>query len=83
MTTEPSARSIRVTIDEIEPDQDNVQLATLVSDENDVLTVPLHLLPVGARAGDVLTMTFRQEPDEREQRRMHISDMQRRLFGSS
>lgn len=82
MTTEPSGRSIRVTIDEIEPDWDNVQLATLVSDETDILTIPLHLLPDGAQVGDVLTLSFQQEPDEREQRRSHISDLQRRLFGS-
>ena len=82
MTTEPSQTAVRVTIDEIQPDQDDIMIATLVSDDNDILAVPLSMLPAGARVGDVLTMSFQQDPDERELRRKHISDMQRRLFGS-
>lgn len=82
MATERPPASIRVTIDEIGPDQDNIQIATLVSDDNHILTVPLHLLPDGARVGDVLTMSFRSDPDEREERKKYISDLQRRLFGS-
>lgn len=82
METDARNAAVRVTIDEIGPDQDNVLLASLVTDGAELITVPLHLLPDGARVGDVLLLTFQQEPDEREQRRRHIADLQRRLFGS-
>jgi hypothetical protein len=73
---------IRVTVDEITPDLDDRLLATLVTDNEELLTIPLTLLPEGTRVGDVLTMSFAPEPDEGERRRRHISDLQRRLFGS-
>lgn len=80
MDNEPTA--IRLTVDEIGHDQDNHVFATLVSDSGQQLTVPLELLPGGARVGDVLAVGFSLDPDERELRRRKISDLQRRLFGS-
>ena len=73
---------ILLTVDEIGPDQDNNLLATLVSDEGDIATMPLALLPQGTRVGDVLTLHFTPEPDERSRRRQKIAELQRRLFGS-
>lgn len=73
---------IRLTVDEIGPDQDNRALATLVGDSGDQITVPLTMLPEGTRVGDVLIATFLPDPDERERRRRRIADLQRRLFGS-
>lgn len=81
MATDEQSKAIRVTVDEIGPDQDNRLLATLVTDREETLTIPLSLLPEGTRTGDVLTMTFTPEPDEREQRRRRIAELQRRLFG--
>ena len=74
--------AIRLTVDEISPDQDKRPLATLVNDAGDQVTVPLSLLPEGTRVGDVLIASFEPDPDERERRRRHIADLQRRLFGS-
>jgi hypothetical protein len=82
VATDDQGNMIRVTVDEIGPDQDNRLLATLVTDREELLVVPLTLLPEGTRTGDVLTLSFTPEPDERERRRKHISDLQRRLFGS-
>ena len=73
---------IRLTVDEINPDQEQRPLATLVSDAGELVTVPLTLLPDGTRVGDVLNVAFSPDPDEREQRRRKIADLQRRLFGS-
>lgn len=81
MATDEQSKAIRVTVDEIGPDQDNRLLATLVTDSEETLTISLSLLPEGTRTGDVLTMTFTPEPDEREQRRRRIAELQRRLFG--
>jgi hypothetical protein len=81
MSTNGQSTGIRVTVDEIGPDQDNRLLATLVTDREEILTVPFALLPQGTRTGDVLTLSFTPEPDEREHRRRRIAELQRRLFG--
>lgn len=81
MSTDRPA-GIRLTVDEIGPDQDNRPLARLVSDDGDQVMVPLSLLPERTRVGDVLMASFLPDPDERERRRKHIADLQRRLFGS-
>lgn len=72
---------MKLTVDEIGPDQDKRQLATLVSEAGQQVTIPVELLPEGTRVGDVLLARFEQDPDERERRRQWISDLQRRLFG--
>jgi hypothetical protein len=72
---------IHLTVDEIGPDADNNLRATLVSDSGEQVTVPLELLPEGTRVGDVLQAGFALDPDERERRSTHISELQRRLFG--
>ena len=75
-------RRIRLTVDEIDRDRDNVELATLVSDSGHEVIIPLELLPDGTRIGDVLTADLSLDPHERERRRTWISDLQRRLFES-
>jgi len=77
-----STTPIRLTVDEIGPDQDNRALARLVSDAGDQVTIPLRLLPEGTRVGDVLRVDFSPDPDERDIRRQRIAELQRRLFGS-
>ena len=83
MATDPQSRSLLVTVDEIVPDHDSIPLATMVTDTGDIITAPLALLPEGTRAGDVLSIHFEQQPDERQVRRDHIAELQRRLFGGS
>lgn len=73
---------LRLTVDEIGQDAESNLLATLVTDTGEQVTVPLQLLPEGTRVGDVLQAGFTLDPDERERRRTHISELQRRLFGS-
>lgn len=70
----------RVTVDEIEPDAAGRLMATLVTDDGDVFVLPLDLLPLGARVGDVLRVDLLFDADETEQRRQHINDLQQRLF---
>jgi hypothetical protein len=82
METSQDQGVIHVTVDEIGPDADGILLATLVSDAGESITCPLHLLPQESRVGDVLTLTFQSDPDERARRRKRILDLQRRLFGS-
>lgn len=79
---ESERAAIRLTVDDIGPDQGHALLATLITDARQQVTVPLELLPEGTRVGDVLLAHFVSDPDERERRRQHISDLQRRLFGS-
>ena len=70
----------RVTVDEIEPDAHGRLLATLVSDDGQHFVVPLDLLPPGTRVNDVLRLALETDPDETEERRRRIADLQRRLF---
>jgi hypothetical protein len=74
--------AIRLTVDDVGLDQDHNSLATLVSDTGQQVTIPLALLPEGTRVGDVLSVGFTLDPEERELRRKKIADLQRRLFGS-
>lgn len=74
-------RRLRASIDQLGPDQHGETLATLVTDDGDTLVLPARLLPDGTRAGDVLLLTLRREPDETERRRSRIADLQKRLFG--
>jgi hypothetical protein len=76
-----TGNSVRLTIDEIEVNADDEEVATLVTDDGQMLVVPVTLLPNGARRGDVLTLTLTRDPDETEARRQRIVDLQKRLFG--
>jgi hypothetical protein len=73
--------SIRVTLDEITPDADDHDIAALVTDDGDILTIPLALLPEGSQRGDLFTLRIERHPDETEQRKRRILELQRRLFG--
>jgi hypothetical protein len=77
----PAPRPLRLTVDEISPDADDQPLATLVTDDGKILTVPLDLLPPHTRTGSTVTATFTPEEDETERRKRRIRDLQRRLFG--
>lgn len=81
MEADQERSRLRLTVDEIEPDQDDQAMATLVTDDGDLLFIPLHLLPAGTRVNDVLLVSFEPEPDERQRRLDYIADLQRRLFG--
>ena len=71
----------RVTVDEIERDERGELLATLVTDDGRVISVPLSSLPDGTGDGDVLDVSFTALPQETEKRRERIDSLQRRLFG--
>lgn len=73
--------SVRVTLDEISLDAADIDLATLVTDAADILTVPLALLPEGSKRGDLFTLRIERHPDETERRKRRILELQRRLFG--
>lgn len=73
--------STLLTVDAIDVNADDELLATLISDSGAGFIVPLNLLPAGTREGSVLTVTFELQPDEADQRRRRILDLQKRLFG--
>lgn len=73
--------SIRVTLDEISVDANDNDLATLVSDAGDIISIPLALLPEGSKHGDLFTLRIERHPDETQQRKQRILELQKRLFG--
>jgi hypothetical protein len=73
--------AVRLTVDDIDVNADDEQVAALVTDDGQVMVVPLEILPAGVRRGDVLTLTLERDPDETEARRQKILDLQKRLFG--
>ena len=72
---------IRVTIDDISPNEESINLANLVTDDGRTLTVPLDLLPEGADVGEVLKLTFEFDQAETKERRERVAKLQKRLFG--
>jgi hypothetical protein len=73
--------SLVLTVDAIDVNADDGRVATLVSDSGFSMVVPIEMLPDDAREGSVLTATFELAPDETEERRRRILDLQKRLFG--
>jgi hypothetical protein len=73
--------SLVLTVDAIDVNADDERVATLVGDLGFSVVVPIEMLPEGAREGSVLTVTFELAPDETEERRRRILDLQKRLFG--
>lgn len=73
--------SIRVTLDEISVDANDKDLATLVTDAGDIVTIPFALLPAGSKHGDLFTLRIERHPDETQQRKQRILELQKRLFG--
>jgi len=73
--------SLRVTLDEISVDAHDIDLASLVTDTGEILTIPLALLPEGSKHGDLFTLRIERHPDETEQRKQRIIELQKRLFG--
>lgn len=76
-------QTIRLTVDEIEVDQDGHEIAVLITDAGEQVTAPCTLLPQPASVGSVLTVSFKPEPDVTDSRRSRITDLQRRLFGDT
>jgi hypothetical protein len=71
----------RMTVDEFSIDADNRELASLVSDDGQVLVVPRIVLPAEARLNSIVNISFNVDGDETERRRRRIENLQRRLFG--
>jgi hypothetical protein len=80
MTSRKRTR-LRATVDEITVNADDVELASLITDDGLELIVPLAVLPPGTRDGDVLLIRFEQDPDARAERRQRIAELQEKLFG--
>jgi hypothetical protein len=71
----------RFTIDSIDVNADGEDVATLVSDDGEVIVVALSILPSDARRGDVLTIDLTHDAEETAARRQRVRDLQKRLFG--
>lgn len=72
---------IRVTIDDISPDEESINLASLVTDDGRTVTLPLDLLPEGADVGEVLKLTIEIDHAETRERHERVAKLQKRLFG--
>jgi hypothetical protein len=70
-----------VTIDRVERDQQGNQLAVLLLDDGQQLTLPLERLPDGATEGMVLRIDLTSDNGETERRRSAVKQVQSRLFG--
>jgi hypothetical protein len=71
---------VRLTIDEIEPDESGTPIATLVADDGAVATIPLDLLPAGAGLNQVIVARFVLDEGTTEERRRRVAELQHRLF---
>ena len=66
---------MRAVIDRVEG-----ELAVLlVGDESIKLNVPLSLLPVGCKEGDVLNISIERDPEATEQARERVSSLMEKL----
>jgi hypothetical protein len=72
---------IKATVDEITIDSDGDRIATLVTGDRALITLPAALLPVETRLDDVLDITLSIDVEETTRRRASVADLQRRLFG--
>jgi hypothetical protein len=72
---------IRATIDEISEGADGVDLASLVTDDDETITVPAALLPEGADVGDVVAIDMAVDAEQTKQRKAEVAKLQKRLFG--
>jgi Protein of unknown function (DUF3006) len=72
--------SILLTIDEIECNRDGQQIATLVSREGLIMTVPVALLPEGAAVNHVVVANFRLDRESSRERAARVRNLQHRLF---
>jgi hypothetical protein len=73
---------LTATIDHIEHDENNNQLAVLVFDDQQQLILPLDRLPDGCQEGTIITLSLQRNEEETERRRDHIKALQSRLFGT-
>jgi hypothetical protein len=69
-----------MTLDEIEPDEDGRLIATLISDNGLLATIPLELLPPGARLNQVIVAEFRLDEALTSERKRRVIELQHRLF---
>jgi hypothetical protein len=70
----------RLTIDEISVDRDGRKIATLVAADGGIATIPLALLPEGARINHVIVASFLLDPDSSRERARRVRSLQHRLF---
>jgi hypothetical protein len=70
------------TVDQIEHDQQGNQIAVLVFDDDQQLTLPLDRLPEGCQEGTVLRLNVYRDQNQTNHRREQIRNLQSRLFGS-
>lgn len=73
--------SLRATVDSISLTADDVELASITTDDEQQLFIPAALLPAGTRPGDVLVISIARDEDETRARAARIADLQRKLFG--
>lgn len=72
---------IRVSIDDVSPDDEGIDLASLVTDAGQIITIPVALLPEGADVGEVLTLEIAIDHAETKERQERVGQLQKRLFG--
>lgn len=72
--------TVVATLDRIERDNRGNDLAVLVFDGGEQLTLPVARLPEGSREGSVLSVTFQLDIDESRRRGDQVRDLQSRLF---
>lgn len=70
----------RLIIDEVETDQDGRKIATLVTASGGIVTMPVSLLPDGARVNQVIVASFQIDTDSTEKRKRRVRALQHRLF---
>jgi hypothetical protein len=71
---------MRLTIDEIEPDGEGRPIATLVAESGAIATIPIELLPEGAKVNQVVVAEFRLDESQTLERRRRVMELQHRLF---
>src|SRR5690242_12667078 len=70
-------RTVQLSLDRFEEGRDHSRIAVLMSGDGSPITVPHGLLPAGARPGDVLSVTFRRDPEATR----HVADRTRAVQG--
>ena len=70
----------RLTVDELSLDSDGNSIATLIDTRGRTLTVPIELLPTGAKVNDVIAADFRIDRESTVKRKARVSRLQHRLF---
>ena len=70
-----NAKTVVLSIDRLESGEGKTEVAVLLTDDGTPIDVPRHLLPDGARPGDVLAVTFRRDLEATR----HVAERTRKL----